>query len=55
VTGTQRDDPWCMVHPDPLVVGRSLGMVTPVESTMCSEATARMSEVVIVSHEVLWV
>jgi hypothetical protein len=53
--GTRRDDPWCMVCPDPLIVRRSLGMVAPVESTVCSEAATGMSMVVIVSHEVLWV
>jgi hypothetical protein len=55
VTGTRRDDPWWMVHPNPLVVGQSLGMVAPIESEMCSEAATRMSVVVIVSHEVRWV
>jgi hypothetical protein len=55
VTGTQRDDPWWMVRPNPLVVRRSLGMVAPVESEMCSKAATRMSAVVIVPHEVLWV
>jgi hypothetical protein len=30
-------------------------MLTPIESAMCSEAATRMSEVVILSHEVLWV
>jgi hypothetical protein len=55
VTGTRRDDPWWMVCPNPLVVGWSLGMVAPMESKMCSKATTRMSVVVIVSHEVLWV
>jgi hypothetical protein len=44
-----------MVRPNPLVVGRSLGMVAPVESEMCSKAATGMSVVVIVSHEVLWV
>jgi hypothetical protein len=44
-----------MVRPNPLVVGRSLGMVAHVESVMCNEAGTRMSMVVIVSHEVLWV
>jgi hypothetical protein len=44
-----------MVRPDPLVVERSLGMVTPVESAMCGEGAIGVSEVVIVSHEVLWV
>jgi hypothetical protein len=44
-----------MVHPNPLVVGWSLGIVTPVESVKCSKANTGMSVVVIVSHEVLWV
>jgi hypothetical protein len=44
-----------MVRPNPLVVRRSLGMVAPVESEMCSKAATRMSVVVIVSHEVLYV
>jgi hypothetical protein len=44
-----------MVCPNPLVVGRSLGMVALVESAMCSEAATRMSMVVTVPHEVLWV
>jgi hypothetical protein len=44
-----------MVCPNHLVVGQSLGMVTPVESTMCSKAATGMSVVVIVSHEVWWV
>jgi hypothetical protein len=55
VTGIRRDDPWWMVRPNPLVVGRSLGMVAHVESEMCSKAAIGMSVVVIVSHEVLWV
>jgi hypothetical protein len=53
--GTRRDDPWCMVRPDPLVVRRSLGMVALVEFTVCSEAATGMSMVVTVSHEVMWV
>jgi hypothetical protein len=44
-----------MVRPNPLVVGRSLGMLAPMESAMCSEAATGMSMVVTVSHEVLWV
>jgi hypothetical protein len=32
-----------MVRPNPLVVGRSLGMVAPVESEMCNKAATRMS------------
>jgi hypothetical protein len=44
-----------MVRPNPLLVGRSFGMVAPVEFTMCSEAGTRMSMVVTISHEVLWV
>jgi hypothetical protein len=44
-----------MVRPNPLVVGRSLGMVAPVESEMCSKDATGMCVVVIVSHEVLWV
>jgi hypothetical protein len=55
VTGTRRDDPWWMVCPNPLVARRSLGMVAPVESEMCSKAATGMRAVVIVSHEVLWV
>jgi hypothetical protein len=51
--GTQRDDPWWMVRPNPLVIERSLGMVAPVESEMCSKAATGMCVVVIVSHEVL--
>jgi hypothetical protein len=53
--GTRRDDPWWMVCPNPMVVGRSQGMVAPVESKMCSKAATGMCAVVIVSHEVLWV
>jgi hypothetical protein len=52
---TWRDDPWWMVRPNPLVVGRSLGMVAPVESEMCIKAATGMCVIVIVSHEVLWV
>jgi hypothetical protein len=44
-----------MVCPNPLVVERSLGMVAPVESEMCSKAAIGMCVVVIVSHKVLWV
>jgi hypothetical protein len=55
MTGTRRDDLWWMVRLNPLVVGWSLGMVAPAESKMCSKAATRMSVVVIVSHEVLWV
>jgi hypothetical protein len=55
VTGTRRDDPWWMVRPNPLVVGRSPGMVAPMESDMCSKAATGMCAVVIVSHGVLWV
>jgi hypothetical protein len=55
VTGTQRDDPWWMVRPNPLVVGRSLGMVAPMESEMYIKAATGMSAMVIVSHEVMWV
>jgi hypothetical protein len=55
VTGTRRDDLWWMVRPNPLVIGRSLGMVAPVESEMCSKAATGMCAVVIVSHEVMWV
>jgi hypothetical protein len=44
-----------MVCPNPLVVARSLVMVVPVESEICSKAAIGMSVVVIVSHEVLWV
>jgi hypothetical protein len=44
-----------MVHLDPLVVGRSLGMVDPVESAMCSWVATEISMVVIISHEVLLV
>jgi hypothetical protein len=53
--GIRRDDPWWMVRPNLLVVGRSLGMVAPVKSEMCSKAATGMSVVVTVSHEVLWV
>jgi hypothetical protein len=53
--GTRQDDSWCMVRPNPLVVRQSLGMVTPMESGMCSEAATGMSEVMILSHEVPWV
>jgi hypothetical protein len=52
--GTRRDDPWCMVRLDPLVVGRSLDMVALVESTMCSTTSSRICMVVTISHEVLW-
>jgi hypothetical protein len=44
-----------MVRPNCLVVGRSLGMVAPVESEMFSKAATGMCAVVIVSHKVLWV
>jgi hypothetical protein len=44
-----------MVCSNPLVVGRSLGLVAPVESEMCSKAATGMCAVVIVSHEVLWI
>jgi hypothetical protein len=53
--GTRQDDPWWMVRLNPLVVGRSLGMVASVESAMCGEATTGMSMAVTVSHEVMWV
>jgi hypothetical protein len=52
--GTRRDDPWWMVRPNPMVVERSLGMVAPVESKMCSKAATGICAVVIVSHEILW-
>ena len=55
MTGTRRVNPRRMVRPIPLVVGRSPGMVTSVESAACSWAVAGMCMVVIVSHEVLWV
>jgi hypothetical protein len=47
------NDPRCMVHPNPLVVGWYLGMVVPVESETCSKDATRICAVVIVSHEVL--
>ena len=44
-----------MVCPKPLVVERSLVMVAPVESEICSKAATGMCAMVIVSHKVLWV
>jgi hypothetical protein len=44
-----------MVRPNPLVVERSPGMVTSVDSAACSRAVSGICIVVIVSHEVLWV